>query len=276
MKELFTKITRLFLTSIALITLGILFCKSTLAQSVAIGGSANIIPAASSVLDIQSTSRGLLIPRMTTTERNAITNPANGLIIYNTTTSQFNFYSTASNNWIEFASTTNLIAGTGITFNNTPGSITISSSSTNINMVTVTSNFALTTAWQNVSGLSYSLSANTAYRFRAMILYKSTDNKEGANFSFSIPANTAGVSAGNDVIAYGGISPKSNNTGDAERFTGNGYNLSQGTSGSLSGANFSIIEGIIKVGTAGIFSVRGIATADNKLTVLPGSSMEIW
>jgi hypothetical protein len=137
MKELFIKIRRLFLTSMALITLAILFSKSTLAQSVAIGGSANIIPAASSVLDIQSTNRGLLIPRMTTTERNAITNPANGLIIYNTATSQFNFYSTASNSWIEFASTTNLIAGTGITFNNAPGSITISSSSTNINMVTV-------------------------------------------------------------------------------------------------------------------------------------------
>ncbi|MEL6812671.1 MAG: hypothetical protein AAFP76_15180 [Bacteroidota bacterium] len=41
-------------------------------------------PDASSVLDITSTDKGILIPRMTTGERNAISNPANGLMIYNT------------------------------------------------------------------------------------------------------------------------------------------------------------------------------------------------
>lgn len=43
-------------------------------------------PDASSVVDIVSTTKGFLLPRMTTTQRDAITSPATGLTIYNTTT----------------------------------------------------------------------------------------------------------------------------------------------------------------------------------------------
>lgn len=39
---------------------------------------------ASSLLDISSTSKGILVPRMTQAQRNAIPNPANGLMIYQT------------------------------------------------------------------------------------------------------------------------------------------------------------------------------------------------
>ena len=52
----------------------------------------NAQPDASAMLDVKSTTKGILIPRMTTTERNAISSPATGLMIYNTSTSAFNFY----------------------------------------------------------------------------------------------------------------------------------------------------------------------------------------
>jgi hypothetical protein len=42
-------------------------------------------PDTSSILDISSTSKGLLMPRLTTTERDNILLPASGLMIYNTT-----------------------------------------------------------------------------------------------------------------------------------------------------------------------------------------------
>jgi len=42
-------------------------------------------------LDVNSTSGGLIVPRMTTAQRNALT-PVNGMIIYNTTDNAFNFY----------------------------------------------------------------------------------------------------------------------------------------------------------------------------------------
>ena len=42
-------------------------------------------PAASSLLDVTSTTQGFLPPRMTTTQKNAIVSPAAGLIVYDTT-----------------------------------------------------------------------------------------------------------------------------------------------------------------------------------------------
>ena len=49
-------------------------------------------PDPSSVLDIYSTSKGLLIPRMTSAERLAILNPSNSLMVFDTDSSCFVFY----------------------------------------------------------------------------------------------------------------------------------------------------------------------------------------
>jgi len=64
--------------------------------AVSIGGSAD----ASAVLSISSTSKGVLIPRMNTSERNLITTPATGLMIYNTETKSFNYFDGVSWNLV--------------------------------------------------------------------------------------------------------------------------------------------------------------------------------
>jgi len=46
----------------------------------------------SSLVEINSTTQGVLLPRMTTTQRNAIGSPATGLEIYNTTTNRKEVY----------------------------------------------------------------------------------------------------------------------------------------------------------------------------------------
>ena len=51
---------------------------STYAQSVGIGTTT---PDTTAVLDISSTSKGLLLPRMTKEQRDAIANPAQGLMV---------------------------------------------------------------------------------------------------------------------------------------------------------------------------------------------------
>lgn len=51
------------------------------AQNVGIG---TISPNASAQLDVNSTTKGLLAPRMTQAQRNAISNPAQGLLVYQT------------------------------------------------------------------------------------------------------------------------------------------------------------------------------------------------
>lgn len=58
------------------------------------GGS--FTPDNSSVLELQSVSRGLLIPRMTQTQRDAVASPVAGLMIYNTTTGLVEFYNGTS------------------------------------------------------------------------------------------------------------------------------------------------------------------------------------
>lgn len=60
-------------------------------------------PDASSVLDLTSTTKGMLAPRMTTVQRDAIAAPVNALLIYNITTSSFNYYNGLT--WVDFSST---------------------------------------------------------------------------------------------------------------------------------------------------------------------------
>ncbi|MGM0649145.1 MAG: hypothetical protein ACQES1_01420, partial [Bacteroidota bacterium] len=49
-------------------------------------------PDNSALLEVSSTNKGILIPRLTTAERNDIPSPAIGLIIYNISTDKFNFW----------------------------------------------------------------------------------------------------------------------------------------------------------------------------------------
>lgn len=60
-------------------------------------GLGALTPNASALLDMSSTTQGLLPPRMTTVQRDAIDLVAAGLIVYNVTTSQHEFYDGA--NW---------------------------------------------------------------------------------------------------------------------------------------------------------------------------------
>lgn len=90
-----------------LLILGACISRLSHAQNVAINASGSSADA-SAMLDITSTSKGLLMPRMTTTEQNAISLPANGLTIFNTTlnTIMINKGTAASPNWSPLVSGT--------------------------------------------------------------------------------------------------------------------------------------------------------------------------
>lgn len=58
---------------------------------------------ASAALDIKSTVKGVLVPNLSETERNAVPSPATGLFIYNRTVGYFNFYN--GTNWMRMERT---------------------------------------------------------------------------------------------------------------------------------------------------------------------------
>ena len=54
-------------------------------------------PDASAMLDVKSTDKGMLLPRLTTTQRTTISSPATGLLVYDVTTKTFWYYDTQWN-----------------------------------------------------------------------------------------------------------------------------------------------------------------------------------
>ena len=73
-------------------------------------GIGNLSPNDSSILDLTSDDKGLLIPRMTTIQRNLINSPALSLIIFNTDEGGFNYYNGAILGWQDFFSGYNSVS----------------------------------------------------------------------------------------------------------------------------------------------------------------------
>jgi len=69
------RITGLFLMLVLMVTLS--------AQSVGINADGSQ-PNSSAMLDVKSTDKGFLAPRMTAAQRGGITSPATGLLVYQT------------------------------------------------------------------------------------------------------------------------------------------------------------------------------------------------
>lgn len=87
--------------------LALLFSIGSIAQNVGINTPT---PDNSAQLDIVSTSKGLLVPRMTQAQRLSISNPANGLLVYQTDGQPgfyFNFGGPSSPNWVASGATYN-------------------------------------------------------------------------------------------------------------------------------------------------------------------------
>jgi Protein of unknown function (DUF1566) len=89
----------------ALLLLSFLFFSISLQAQTGIGTTT---PAASALLDVSSTTKGFLPPRMTGTQRNAIANPANGLVVFciDCGAGELQVYNYRSSSW------TNVIGGT--------------------------------------------------------------------------------------------------------------------------------------------------------------------
>jgi trimeric autotransporter adhesin len=157
-------------------------------------GSAGIgttAPDASSALEIKSATQGILVPRMTKNQRDAIVTPATGLMIFQTNSSP-GFYYYDGTAWK--AVTPKATAGWSLTGN--------TGTDTSVNFMGTTDNKPLIIKVNNKrSGYLDSASANTTWGFSAL----SANGQKGTSNS-----------------AFGALALASNTTGNENTATGNG------------------------------------------------------
>lgn len=99
----------------------------------------NTTPNSKAVLDLTSTTKGFLPPRMDTTARDAIASPTTGLQIFNTSTGYMNYYNGSS--WLQWSS----LAGTETLTNKTLTSPAINGANFNFGTATNSNRLLLPT-----------------------------------------------------------------------------------------------------------------------------------
>jgi len=213
----------------------ILLTSSGLYAQVGIGTET---PDASSVLDISSSSKGLLMPRLTTAQRDLIASPATGLMIYNTTIndSQFNTGTPLAPSW----------TGTkGVMIDSVTEGDNINTTSTNASLV---------------SGMTLSAQKGTY-----LLLFNAQHNAVAINQPFS---SAQGVIDMNEI--YQSLSNiAATNTTHALVF-GNGENLSPGVydlTGAVSVAGILTMDGGGDPNSVFIIKSTGAFTAGAATTV---------
>ncbi|MBU0764258.1 MAG: hypothetical protein KJ607_05435, partial [Bacteroidetes bacterium] len=87
---------------VILTTLTALLCTGANAQNVAITDDDGYAAHPSAMLDIKSTTKGMLVPRLTTAHRTAVSSPERGLLVFDTDEGDFYFYNGSS--WINLTS----------------------------------------------------------------------------------------------------------------------------------------------------------------------------
>lgn len=89
-----------------------------------LAGSSTGTAVASAALEVRSTSKGMLTPRMSEAQMLAISSPANALLVYNTTASSFYYYDLPTTTWVQLRAVSEpanqVVFGTGIGVKSSP------------------------------------------------------------------------------------------------------------------------------------------------------------
>jgi hypothetical protein len=243
----------------------------------------NLSPDGSAMLDVASTTRGFLTPRMTTAQRNAVVSPANGLLVYNTTTSNFSVFK-AGTGWIDIVSVNLPFSGTVSSANGFPNAA-FRIINTNGNSGSAGA-FVINNAANSGSALSTSTNG-TGNAFRAEV---SSNTAATAIFAHTTGSSLGAAgsfvndNAGNTNVTVGVISNASNasahgltstHSGGASAgvFTVNnaaatGSALAAFTNGSPSGRAFTATNS--GMGSAGEFLLSDATNSSNALVAATG------
>lgn len=112
-----------------LVILTLLLAATAAQAQVGIGTAS---PDASAILDITASSKGFIVPRMTSGQRDAILAPTEGLLIYNTTANALEIVN-GSSQWVNLSTATTTAVASGTT--SSTGGIGVGTTSPNANAV---------------------------------------------------------------------------------------------------------------------------------------------
>lgn len=184
------------------------------------------------IFDVVSTTSGVLIPRMTTTQRNAIVTPINSMLIYNSTTNQFEYYKFGS--WISLTDSTMVS-----------------------NLQTVTDSGATTTNNITIQG---------GEDDGVVTLFK---NDETANVSVEWAENKVALSAKDNAVNFGDTNLKSLSGGISTQPNQN-YVLPDKATGSYTLATTSDLESGFE--TAFLNTTQSITASTDTVITLSGAT----
>ena len=223
-----------------LLFFGLLALGAPLAAQVSVNQD-NSAPDPSAMLDVKSSDKGMLVPRMTTAQRAAIANPATGLLVFDTDTESFWYRDSGA--WV------NLIAGWTLTGN--AGTVD------GTNFIGTTDNVALDFRVNNARGLRLEYAEGIDPDFGII--------NTAPNIIGGFSGNTVAAWAYGATISGGGISGNINTIsaefatiGGGLNNTANGFGavVSGGTDNSASGGA-SVGGGILNTASGGGAVISG-------------------
>jgi hypothetical protein len=191
----------------------------TYAQNVGIGTT---IPHTSAKLEVSSTTQGILVPRMNSVQRTAISSPATGLLVFDTDNNSFWFYNGTS--WSNLS-----LAGTAWQLTGNTGT------DTSINFIGTADNRPLKFKINNQRAGLIGINGNIFWGLG------SGNNSVGASNNIAIGANTLSNNFSPETIAIGAFALNNNSSGDHNTAIGS-HALENNTTGILNTAfgNYSL------------------------------------
>ncbi|MFM1914176.1 MAG: hypothetical protein RIR51_2029 [Bacteroidota bacterium] len=171
----------------------------------------------SAALEVESSDKGLLLPRLTTTQRNAIQSPSVGLVVYDITTNQFMYYNGSS--WVSSSSGG---GGTGVPYTGATANVDLGTNSIKADSLTSTKDII-------VNGLRIGRGSGNGINqaFGQLALNENTNGY--ANMANGFQALTSNTT-GNNNTAIGSTTLSSNISGNNN--TANGYDALYNSTGS--------------------------------------------
>ncbi|MFD1163908.1 MULTISPECIES: hypothetical protein [Hwangdonia] len=158
-------------------------------------GIGTTTPDTSSILDVESTDKGVLIPRLTTVQINAIVNPANGLVVYNTDLNEFQFNcgSPAIPDWSQISH------GSSVKYSNTNTTANLNSGAYSNIPIFGSLDWNDNTSLYTVAGNVLTINTTGRYRITANISYRvptvggSTDTRVSVEAQIAINGTPTGT-----------------------------------------------------------------------------------